>query len=147
MIKRVSRKKGHVIVTFVVDEAVGAEQVHLCGEFNEWSQASHLMDRGSDGGWQLGLELPAGAIYRFRYLLDGDRWENDWAADAYIPNAFGGEDSVVDLTVLDGKTLTAPTSPRQPGPPPEGEEAAPSRPPKEPRAPRATKEKTQKPAK
>jgi hypothetical protein len=26
--------------------------------------------------------------------VDGERWENDWAADAYAPNAFGTEDSV-----------------------------------------------------
>jgi hypothetical protein len=28
-------------------------------------------------------------------LLDGERWENDWAADGYAPNNFGTEDSVV----------------------------------------------------
>ena len=44
--------------------------------------------------------LDAGRAYRFRYLLDGQRWENDWAADAYQPNDFGGDDSVVDLTAL-----------------------------------------------
>jgi len=33
----------------------------------------------------------------FRYLVDGERWENDWAADAYVPNPFGGEDSVVEV--------------------------------------------------
>ena len=35
-----------------------------------------------------------------RYLLDGQRWDNDWAADAYVRNDFGGDDSVVDLTAL-----------------------------------------------
>ena len=44
--------------------------------------------------------LDAGRAYRFRYLLDGQRWENDWAADAYQPNGFGGDDLVVDLTAL-----------------------------------------------
>jgi hypothetical protein len=44
--------------------------------------------------------LDAGRAYRFRYLLDDQRWENDWAADAYLPNSFGGDDSVVDLTAL-----------------------------------------------
>ncbi len=44
--------------------------------------------------------LDAGRAYRFRYLLDGQRWDNDWAADAYEPNDFGGDDSVVDLTAL-----------------------------------------------
>jgi hypothetical protein len=44
--------------------------------------------------------LDAGRAYRFRYLLDGQRWENDWAADAHQPNGFGGDYSVVDLTAL-----------------------------------------------
>ena len=44
--------------------------------------------------------LDAGRAYRFRYLLDGQRWDNDWAADVYLPNDFGGDDSVVDLTAL-----------------------------------------------
>jgi hypothetical protein len=44
--------------------------------------------------------LDAGRTYRFRYMLDGQRWDNDWAADAYVGNNFGGDDSVVDLTAL-----------------------------------------------
>jgi len=35
--------------------------------------------------------------YRFRYLLDGEVWENDDSADEYIPNEFGTEDSVVEV--------------------------------------------------
>jgi hypothetical protein len=46
------------------------------------------------------VDLDAGRAYRFRYLLDGQRWDNDWAADAYVRNDFGGDDSVVDLTAL-----------------------------------------------
>ncbi len=40
-----------------------------------------------------------GKAYRFRYFLDGRRWDNDWPA-AYVRNDFGGNDSVVDLTAL-----------------------------------------------
>jgi hypothetical protein len=56
------------------------------------------MQRGEDG-FVAEVSLPAGRVYRFRYLLDGERWENDWAADAYVANEFGGDDSVIDLTV------------------------------------------------
>ena len=52
------------------------------------------------GGFSMTVGLDAGRAYRFRYLLDGQRWDNDWAADAYLPNDFGGDDSVVDLTAL-----------------------------------------------
>ena len=58
------------------------------------------MHRDSAGGFSLTVGLDAGRAYRFRYLLDGRRWDNDWAADAYQPNDFGGDDSVVDLTAL-----------------------------------------------
>jgi hypothetical protein len=50
------------------------------------------------------IALSPGRAYRFRYLLDGERWENDWAADAYVPNEFGGDDSVIDLTNGHGST-------------------------------------------
>jgi len=46
------------------------------------------------------VDLDAGRAHRFRYLLDGQRWDNGWAADAYVANDFGGDDSVVDLTAL-----------------------------------------------
>src|SRR5438046_2381781 len=101
MIKRVGGS-GRVAVTFEVDPAVNAQHATLCGEFNEWSPDSHPMARREDGGFTLTLELEPGRSYRFRYFLDSERWENDWAADDYVPNEFGGDDSLVDLTHLDG---------------------------------------------
>jgi hypothetical protein len=50
-----------------------------------------------DGRFSTTISLEAGQTYRFRYLLDGDRWENDWEADGYAPNAFGSEDSLIKL--------------------------------------------------
>ena len=58
------------------------------------------MRRDAEGGFSVTVGLDAGRAYRFRYLLDGQRWDNDWAADAYVRNDFGGDDSVVDLTAL-----------------------------------------------
>jgi len=43
------------------------------------------------------LTLKTGQSYRFRYLLDGERWENDWEADGYVENDIGDEDSLVSL--------------------------------------------------
>ena len=45
--------------------------------------------------------MAVGRRYRFRYLLDGRRWENDWEADDYVDNDHGGQDSVVDLTTIE----------------------------------------------
>jgi 1,4-alpha-glucan branching enzyme len=103
MIKRPGAEHGQVAVTFEVDPAVGAERAYVCGEFNSWSQDSHAMHRNGDGGFTLTVNLAAGQAYRFRYYLDGERWENDWAADDYVPNEFGSHDSVIDLTHMTGE--------------------------------------------
>ena len=92
--------KGKARVTFTVDPQVGAQTAAVCGEWNDWSAGADVMHRDADGGFSVTVSLDAGRAYRFRYLLDGQRWDNDWAADAYQPNDFGGDDSVVDLTAL-----------------------------------------------
>jgi hypothetical protein len=55
------------------------------------------MTRRKDGSFSLTLSLPAGQQYRYRYLLNGDRWENDPAADGYVPNHYGSDDSLVKI--------------------------------------------------
>ncbi len=98
MIKKIySETDPSWLVTFELPPDVNAQTACLCGEFNEWEQSAHPMKRREDGSFTLTLSLQPGHQYRFRYLLDGERWENDWAADAYEPNPFGSEDSVVQL--------------------------------------------------
>jgi hypothetical protein len=89
---------GAALVSFELPAAVAAASVSVCGDFNDWSPAAQPLARDEDGGFRAVIELPAGRRWRFRYLLDGQRWENDWAADDYIPNDHGSHDSVVDLT-------------------------------------------------
>ncbi len=90
--------KGKARNTFTVEPQVGARTAAVCGEWNDWAADAGVMHRDADGGFSVTVGLEAGRAYRFRYLLDGHRWDNDWAADAYWPNDFGGDDSVVDLT-------------------------------------------------
>jgi Glycogen recognition site of AMP-activated protein kinase len=72
---------GLASVTFTLPAAVGASRVVICGEWNDWTPGVDLMER-TPNGFERSLELRGGRRYRFRYLLDGQRWENDWAADA-----------------------------------------------------------------
>jgi 1,4-alpha-glucan branching enzyme len=94
--KKPSSKKGKVLVTFELPSAIWAESVNLSGDFNDWNTKSHpLRQARDDGRWYIELELDAGREYRFRYLVNGTDWHNDWHADKYVPNPFGGDDSVV----------------------------------------------------
>lgn len=86
-----------VDVTFTLPGEVGAGNVALCGDFNGWSTDNIALQRGGDGAWQVTLPLEPGQSYRFRYLLDGERWENAWQADWYEPNPFGSDNSVVSV--------------------------------------------------
>ena len=98
MLKRQVSKNGKTCkVTFELPAQVNAQTACLCGEFNGWGEKSHPMKRRKDDSFSLTISLATGQSYRFRYLLDGERWENDWVADAYVPNEFGSEDSVVQL--------------------------------------------------
>jgi 1,4-alpha-glucan branching enzyme len=84
-------------VTFDFPPAVAATSAALCGDFNNWDPSVHPMRKRKDGRFSVTISLPAGQIYRFKYLLDGVRWENDAAPDGYAPNTFGSEDSLVNL--------------------------------------------------
>src|SRR5664279_6074053 len=101
MIKR--RGTSGVLVTFELPACVLAASASVCGEFNDWSPLAHPMARTSSGQLEAVIDLEAGRAWRFRYLLDDERWENDWTADAYVPNEFGAEDSVVDLVGPEAK--------------------------------------------
>lgn len=92
--KRASKPKT-VKVTFSLPPEIEAEVIALCGEFNDWSSDDVKLARDPQGRWRTTISLEPGRSYRYRYLLDGCRWENDWNADDYVPNAYGGDDSVV----------------------------------------------------
>jgi 1,4-alpha-glucan branching enzyme len=73
---------GRVRVGFSLPSEIEAEKVAVSGDFNDWS-ANLPMKRLKSGEWRASAVLTPGNRYRFRYLVDRDRWENDWAADDY----------------------------------------------------------------
>ncbi len=83
-------------VTFRLPSTIWAESVHLVGDFNDWSRTSHPLQRTRDGEWEISLLLDQGRAYQFRYLVNRSDWQNDWNADRYVSNPFGGENSVIE---------------------------------------------------
>jgi hypothetical protein len=72
-----------------------ARTVTIVGDFNNWDKDATPLKKLGDGNFAVTVELDAGKEYRFRYLIDGQRWENDWHADKYVKSPYGAEDSVV----------------------------------------------------
>ena len=88
---------GECRVTFRLPAEAGAERAWLVGDFNGWSTDATPLERQADGSLQVEIVLPPGRDYRFRYYRGDDRWDNDWSADAYEDNDFGGADSIVSI--------------------------------------------------
>ena len=109
--KRRLKAKGVVQVTFELPEEAGGEKVHLVGDFTDWQ--GRPMEQRKDGRWKTTVELEPGRSYQFRYLVDGDRWENDWEADDYVPGPFGDDNSVVRTPEFDAAAGTARKSSRK----------------------------------
>ena len=100
MITRRPLPDGQIEVTFQIPKDT-AEHAVVVGEFNDWSPDATAMVR-TRTGLEATLVLQTGRSYRFRYLLDGANWVNDWEADRYADNEYGGSDSVLVLTSADG---------------------------------------------
>jgi len=97
---------GQVLVIFRLPHTTRADRVSVVGEFNDWdSTATPMHHRSCDADWTATVILKAGQRYRFRYLLDGKKWFNDWHADDYEDNVYGTNDSVVDLSEFGAPSL------------------------------------------
>lgn len=94
--KKAATNNGKTRVTFEAPAELGGTAGCVCGDFNEWSADAHQLKRRKDGSLRVTISLPPGR-YEYRYLLDDGRWENDRDCDAFAPNPFGSDNSVVEI--------------------------------------------------
>ncbi|MEN8264317.1 MAG: PilZ domain-containing protein [Nitrospirota bacterium] len=87
-------RKCRVTFRLLREMAKDTESVAIVGDFNDWDSNRSQMTRLDNGDFVITMELDNSAEYRFRYLMDGHRWENDWHADKFVPNDHGSKDSV-----------------------------------------------------
>jgi|TARA_R110000868_G_scaffold180529_8_gene421158 1,4-alpha-glucan branching enzyme len=95
--KQYLKSKAVCKVTFKIskDEAQAAEVVRLVGDFNDWDVTVPPMKKLKDGSFTATIDLEKDANYQFRYLLNDTQWENDWAADEYVPSSVSLENNSV----------------------------------------------------
>lgn len=73
-----------------------AKEVHLVGDFNNWSASSQsLLWEKEKGVWQKRIFLEPGK-YHYKFIIDG-RWVIDPQNDHIAPNPYGGMDSVLEI--------------------------------------------------
>ena len=98
--KQYYKTKPYVKVTLTLpgEAAPEAREVAVSGDFNNWNRDSDIMKRLKNGNFTYSINLEPGFAYHFRYLIDGEKWENDWEADRYEQNGITfDENSVITL--------------------------------------------------
>jgi len=96
--KRYLKSKPVCKVTFEMpaEATIGAQQIYLAGEFNDWNTEATRLTKKKNGLFSVTLDLSPGTEYQYRYLLDQQDWQNDWDADKYVGTSIPGvENSVV----------------------------------------------------
>jgi 1,4-alpha-glucan branching enzyme len=91
--KRFFKTKQEAEVTFEF-AAEADTQVSLAGEFNDWQPVSMKYVK-KDQVFRTKLRLPIEQDFQFKYLVNEQEWQNDHAADHYLLNEFGTDNSVV----------------------------------------------------
>lgn len=76
--------------------APDAQDVHLVGDFNDWSGSEYRMRRFKDGTWKKKVKLKPGR-YEYRFMVDGNWW-TDPENPQRQQNAFGSDNSVVTIS-------------------------------------------------
>jgi 1,4-alpha-glucan branching enzyme len=96
MIRRQKIEGSHQVkVTFMLPADFAHIPLSVVGDFNQWDPTAHPLQRCSDGTYEATVILEAGHRYAFRYLGSDGQWFNDGFADAFEPNAFGADNSIV----------------------------------------------------
>ncbi|BBN83278.1 1,4-alpha-glucan-branching protein [Pseudoalteromonas sp. A25] len=96
--KRFFKTKDEAEVTFEFSHPQ-AKKVELVGEFTDWKPLAMKFVK-KDKAFKLKQRLPVDKQYHFKYLIDGKQWDNDTQADAYVPNSFGTDNSIVNTQRL-----------------------------------------------
>lgn len=90
--KKYFKTKEECEVTFEL--LAEAKDVVMVSDSNGWEPVI-MKQRKKDKAFYTKVRLPNENQYEFRYLIDGSVWENDEAADGYVPNEFGSQNSIV----------------------------------------------------
>lgn len=81
-------------VRFRLSDGYAADVVEVAGDFSAWAPIA--MNRELDDGFILDLQLETGRQWRYRFLLDGQRWMNDPDAKEFVTGPNGSAVSILE---------------------------------------------------
>lgn len=80
-----------------VFRAERAASVAIVGDFNDWNDRSHLLQRAADSDlWTTTVPLKKG-MYEYMFVVDGTQWIADPLASRFRDDGFGNKNAVLEL--------------------------------------------------
>lgn len=83
-----------IVFTFH-DDAAGS--VDVCGDWNAWRRGVDTMTRRADGLWTCETPCRPSGVYRYKFLIDGERWTEDPSHGFKEDDGFGGVNSLLRI--------------------------------------------------
>ena len=75
-----------------------AESVALAGDFNEWITTATPCGRNDDGVWSAQIDVLPPGRYRYKLVVNGERWIEDPANAMKEPDEYGGFNSILHIS-------------------------------------------------
>lgn len=85
---------GKIIFTHHDDSA---ESVFLVGDFNNWKRDEIEFKENTDGIWQAEIPCQPSGIYRYKFLINGEKWIEDPNHGLKEEDGFGGFNSILRI--------------------------------------------------
>jgi hypothetical protein len=74
-----------IAFTLPAEALEGASEAILLGDFNNWNpENAPKLEKQPDGSFKAFAHLEEGHTYHYRFLLDNERWVNDYNAESYV---------------------------------------------------------------
>jgi len=96
MAKKLTKTNPSAVEQTFAFKAPAASSVILVGDFTHWQKNPISLRKQPNGIWRVTVSLAPGE-HRYRFLVDGE-WRDDPDCKLRIPNPFGSQDSVVQVS-------------------------------------------------
>ena len=75
-----------------------AESVALAGDFNAWISTATQFEKNGAGVWRAQIDLLQPGRYRYKLIVNGERWIEDPANAMKEPDEYGGFNSILHIS-------------------------------------------------
>ncbi|HSJ24822.1 MAG TPA: isoamylase early set domain-containing protein [Longimicrobiales bacterium] len=90
-----------IYVQFTLD-AGNAQSVSVAGDFNDWSVESGALRDVDGSGVFRGLIAVTPGVHKYMFVVDGEEWVTDPAAERHIDDGFGMRNALLAVALPDG---------------------------------------------